>query len=308
MRQTIHATFVILCSAGFISCSLRDLCDIGFHYDEKTDACVEDDELACGFGGDNCYLNTKDTPGIFDVSALNCDSDSSDEHCNKVKCQLFEEEKRCTFECDADKSYYHSINGDDSSECEQRCDCARDEDTGELHNERCLSNKDQIMACKNVIGSICENKRVSNNDNDNSEGATDLVARTYCVSNTDDFLQLDDWIRAHQDERLVVYKMNDEDIVLDNENMEQWEPVDLNDVHLYAFGNTEYQKRIVSKEGMQLPHGLFRTINNSMIANIEINLSVEGENAYGLLADMVEDSTIRDVMISGGLMNMECSN
>ena len=319
MRHTYVYPILLICSCGFISCALPEPCDYGKH--KENDNCEPDRPDACGFKLINCYKITEQIRGAVDASICKYDTNENCNiengkcvNCENVTCLTFqEEESKCTFECDASKSYYHVTISDDTSPCEQICECERDEETGELTNDDCLNNDDKIQACLNIIH--CDNYDKPDAIPDETDSpdvkapAAPVSYVNYCIKDSHDLIALKEWMeiayhhRGGDTHTITIYMLNDKDIILNDEDITQLEPIDLDHVHLTAFGGPKYRKNIVHAGQKKLSHGLFKTVKNSVIANIGIKLDVEGDEAYGLLADTIEDSLLIDTKVSGRLIN-----
>ena len=290
------------------ACSLREPCTVGKHWDMDTKSCEPDNPAACGFEAVNC----NELYGVFYLYGLSYDKDCSsetvshsDEKCSHKNPTC--DEGVCHFDCDDSKSFYHIYNNDDSSLCVPSCEC-------DLYSDGSVAkdcSEDKIQAC---IDLICNNNYGQDAyhpqyDYDEYEKKLDIENRSnkaYCVSTADELLNLKSWIDEHKQnidtskgEKLNVYLIENIDL---SETNETWNPFDLENVKLVSFGGINDRKTI-SYPGVTLGHGLFYHINNSLIGNIGVKLTVEGDNAYGILADKIENSEIYDVSIDGSLKN-----
>ena len=181
--------------------------------------------------------------------------------------------------CDEDSSFYldERIN-----QCILRCEC--DRYGSNVSSGEC--NETKIQACIDIE---CPKENV------------------YCVQNAQELRYLPEWIKQHREgteeeenEELSVYLLKDIDLGEKSDNGEQgWNAFSIENIKFTAFGDDI--KNIRYKDG-KLKQGLFDQIKGGVIANIGVDLDVEGDKGVGIFANEVSDSQLYHISVQGKLI------
>lgn len=186
------------------------------------------------------------------------------------------EKSTCTAtECDEDASFYLDEN---INQCIQRCECDRYGN----HVTTTECNAPKIQAC---IDLECPKENV------------------YCIRTAQELRYLPEWIKLQREEdeagqtkELSIYLLKDIDLNEHEDNQHVWDAFSIDNIKFTAFGDEI--KNIQYKNGT-LEQGLFDKIDHSLIANIGVELSVEGDKGYGILANEVSDSQLYHLSVQG---------